>query len=79
MMELNENRNRPREQVSAFRRYRVGWALLCAAVAMILVYLAGGGWGAMVMLPLIVGALVIRSGLVEDYRRRQAEEFQENQ
>ena len=39
-------------------------------VAVILVQLAGGGWGATIMLPLIVGALLFRSMLVADYKKR---------
>ena len=43
------------------------------------VVLANGSVAAAIMLPLIVGAFIFRSALVENYNRRQAEETQENQ
>lgn len=67
---------RPRE--SAFRRYRLGWVLLGMIATAVVVVLANGSVAAAIMLPLIVGAFMFRSALVEDYRKRQAEETQEN-
>lgn len=76
-MQTRKHIPRSRRQMSAFHRYRLGWVLLSMVVAAILVYLAGGDWGAMIILPLIVGAFLFRSALVEDYKRRQAEESSE--
>ena len=42
------------------------------------VVLANGSIAAAIMLPLIVGAFIFRSALVENNNRRQAEETQEN-
>lgn len=67
-----------REPMSAFRRYRLGWVLLGVIATAVAVALAGGSLAAVVMLPLIVGAFIFRSALVEDYKRRQAEEAQES-
>lgn len=81
MMEQEKERQRPRnrrEHVSTFRRYRLGWVLLGMTVTEVAVVLANGSIAAAVMLPLIVGAFIFRSALVEDYRKRQAEETQEN-
>lgn len=82
MMEQEKERQSPRnrrEHVSTFRRYRMGWALLGMVVTEVAVVLANGSIAAAVMLPLIVGAFIFRSALVENYRKRQAEETQENQ
>lgn len=68
MEQDRESRSQRRERV--FRRYHLGWVLLSMVVAVVLVQLAGGGWGATIMLPLIVGALVFRSMLVADYKKR---------
>lgn len=67
----------PRQRRSAFRRYRIGWILLGMLATAVAVVLANGSVAALVMLPLIVGAFILRSALVEDYRRRQAEDSQE--
>lgn len=66
-----------RQRRSAFRRYRIGWILLGMLATAVAVVLANGSVAALVMLPLIVGAFILRSALVEDYRRRQAEDSQE--
>lgn len=71
------NPNSRRRQVSAFQRYRIGWILLGMLATAVAVVLANGSVAALVMLPLIVGAFILRSALVEDYRRRQAEDSQE--
>lgn len=71
------NPNSRRGQVSAFRRYRIGWILLGMLATAVAVVLANGSVAALIMLPLIVGAFILRSALVEDYRRRQAEDSQE--
>lgn len=76
--ELQSPRNR-REHVSTFRRYRLGWVLLGMIATAVVVILANGSIAATIMLPLIVGAFIFRSALVENYNRRQAEETQENQ
>lgn len=71
MSEMEQDReSRSQRRESVFRRYHLGWVLLSMVVAVILVQLAGGGWGATIMLPLIVGALVFRSMLVADYKKR---------
>ena len=75
--ELQSPRSR-REHVSTFRRYRLGWVLLGMIATAVVVILANGSIAATVMLPLIVGAFIFRSALVENYNRRQAEETQEN-
>lgn len=67
-----------REHVSTFRRYRLGWVLLGMIATEVAVVLANGSVAAAIMLPLIVGAFIFRSALVENYNRRQAEETQEN-
>ena len=56
-----------------FRRYHLGWVLLSMAATVAAVFVARGGWGPMLILPLIVGALVFRSMLVADYKRRSME------
>lgn len=66
-------RRRRQDHTSVFQRYHLGWVLLSMVVAAILVQLAGGGWGATIMLPLIVGALIFRSMLVADYHKRNNE------
>ncbi len=76
--ELQSPRSR-REHVSTFRRYRLGWVLLGMIATAVVVILANGSIAATVMLPLIVGAFIFRSALVENYNRRQAEESQENE
>ena len=75
--ELQSPRSR-REHVSTFRRYRLGWVLLGMIATEAAVVLANGSVAAAIMLPLIVGAFIFRSALVENYNRRQAEETQEN-
>lgn len=71
MSEMEQDReSRSQRRESVFRRYHLGWVLLSMVVAVVLVQLAGGGWGAAIMLPLIVGALVFRSMLVADYKKR---------
>ena len=71
MSEMEQNReSRSQRRESVFRRYHLGWVLLSMVVAVVLVQLAGGGWGATIMLPLIVGALVFRSILIADYKKR---------
>ncbi len=70
MNEPKDKENGERETSSVFQRYHLGWVLLSMVVAVVLVQLAGGGWGATIMLPLIVGALVFRSMLVADYKKR---------
>ena len=75
--ELQSPRNRW-EHVSTFRRYRLGWVLLGMIATAVVVILANGSIAATIMLPLIVGAFIFRSALVENYNRRQAEETQEN-
>lgn len=71
MSEMEQDReSRSQRRESVFRRYHLGWVLLSMVVAVVLVQLAGGGWGATIMLPLIVGALVFRSMLVADYKKR---------
>lgn len=80
-MEQEKERQSPRsrrEHVSTFRRYRLGWVLLGMIATAVVVILANGSIAATVMLPLIVGAFIFRSALVENYNRRQAEETQEN-
>lgn len=67
----------PRQPRSAFQRYRIGWILLGMLATAVAVVLANGSVAALIMLPLIVGAFILRSALVEDYRRRQAEDSQE--
>lgn len=67
----------PRQHRSAFQRYRIGWILLGMLATAVAVVLANGSVAALIMLPLIVGAFILRSALVEDYRRRQAEDSQE--
>ena len=74
--ELQSPRSR-REHVSTFRRYRLGWVLLGMIATEAAVVLANGSVAAAIM-PLIVGAFIFRSALVENYNRRQAEETQEN-
>ena len=76
--ELQSPRSR-REHVSTFRRYRLGWVLLGMIATAVVVILANGSIAATVMLPLIVGAFIFRSALVENYNKRQAEESQENE
>ena len=76
--ELQSPRSR-REHVSTFRRYRLGWVLLGMIATAVVVILANGSVAATVMLPLIVGAFIFRSALVENYNKRQAEESQENE
>lgn len=66
-----------RQRRSAFQRYRIGWILLGMLATAVAVVLANGSMAALIMLPLIVGAFILRSALVEDYRRRQAEDSQE--
>ncbi len=71
MSEMEQDReSRSQRRESVFRRYHLGWVLLSMVVAVVLVQLAGGGWGATIMLPLIVGALLFRSMLVADYKKR---------
>lgn len=70
MNEPQDRQSRERGFWSVFRCYHLGWVLLSMVVAVVLVQLAGGGWGATIMLPLIVGALVFRSMLVADYKKR---------
>ena len=71
MSEMEQDRDsRSQRRESVFRRYHLGWVLLSMVVAVVLVQLAGGGWGATIMLPLIVGALLFRSMLVADYKKR---------
>lgn len=71
MSEMEQDReSRSQRRESVFRRYHLGWVLLSMVVAVVLVQLAGGGWGATIMLPLIVGALVFRSILIADYKKR---------
>ncbi len=77
-MQTRQRTPRGRRQVSAFRRYRLGWVLLGMVATAVAVVLANGSLAAVVMLPLIVGAFIFRSALVEDYKRRQAEETAEN-
>lgn len=82
MMEQEKERQSPRnrrEHVSTFRRYRMGWVLLGMIATEVAVVVADGSIAAAVMLPLIVGVFIFRSALVENYRKRQAEETQENQ
>lgn len=76
--ELQSPRSR-REHVSTFRRYRLGWVLLGMIATAVVVILANGSIAATVMLPLIVGAFIFRSALVDNYNKRQAEESQENE
>lgn len=76
--ELQSPRSR-RKQVSTFRRYRLGWVLLGMIATAVVVILANGSVAATVMLPLIVGAFIFRSALVDNYNKRQAEESQENE
>ena len=76
--ELQSPRSR-REHVSTFRRYRLGWVLLGMIATAVVVILANGSVAATVMLPLIVGAFIFRSALVDNYNKRQAEESQENE
>lgn len=77
-MQTRQRTPRGGEQSSAFQRYRLGWVLLSMIATAVAVVLAGGNVAATIMLPLIVGAFVFRSALVEDYKRRQAEEAQES-
>ena len=80
-MEQEKERQSPRsrrEHVNTFRRYRLGWVLLGMIATEVAVVLANGSVAAAVMLPLIVGAFIFHSALVENYNRRQAEETQEN-
>ena len=76
--ELQSPRSR-REHVSTFRRYRLGWVLLGMIATAVVVILANGSIAATVMLPLIVGAFIFRSALVDNYNKRQVEESQENE
>ena len=76
--ELQSPRSR-REHVSTFRRYRLGWVLLGMIATAVVVILANGSIAATILLPLIVGAFIFRSALVDNYNRRQAEESQENE
>ena len=80
-MEQEKERQSPRsrrEHVNTFRRYRLGWVLLGMIATEVAVVLANGSVAAAVMPPLIVGAFIFRSALVENYNRRPAEETQEN-
>lgn len=77
-MQVQRPAPRGREQMSAIRRYRIGWVILGMMVSAAAVVWAGGGVAAVILLPLIVGAFIFRSALVEDYRNRQAQESQEN-
>lgn len=77
-MQTRQRTPRGGEQRSAFQRYRLGWVLLGMIATAVAVVLAGGSLAAVVMLPLIVGAFIFRSALVEDYKRRQAQETQES-
>lgn len=76
--ELQSPRSR-REHVSTFRRYRLGWVLLGMIATAVVVILAKGSIAATILLPLIVGAFIFRSALVDNYNKRQAEESQENE
>lgn len=76
--ELQSPRSR-REHVSTFRRYRLGWVLLGMIATAVVVILANGSIAATILLPLIVGAFIFRSALVDNYNKRQAEESQENE
>ena len=76
--ELQSPRSR-REHVSTFRRYRLGWVLLGMIATAGVVILANGSIAATILLPLIVGAFIFRSALVDNYNKRQAEESQENE
>lgn len=69
--------NSRRAHVSAFRRYRIGWILLGMIATAVAVVLANGSVAALIMLPLIVGAFIFRSALVENYRNSQADATQE--
>ena len=77
MNEPKDNEKGERETSSVFQRYHLGWVLLSMLVTAVLVVLYFGGvdtstegWTAVIMLPLIVGALVFRSMLVADYKKR---------
>ena len=76
--ELQSPRSR-REHVSTLRRYRLGWVLLGMIATAVVVILANGSIAATILLPLIVGAFIFRSALVDNYNKRQAEESQENE
>lgn len=82
MMEQEKELQSPRshrEHVSTFRRYRLGWVLLGMIATAVVVILANGSIAATILLPLIVGAFIFRSALVDNYNKRQAEESQENE
>ena len=82
MMEQEKELQSPRSRrghVSTFRRYRLGWVLLGMIATAVVVILANGSIAATILLPLIVGAFIFRSALVDNYNKRQAEESQENE
>lgn len=74
MSEMKRDRE---SRVSTFRRYRLGWVLLGMIATAVAVVLANGSLAAVILLPLIVGAFIFRSALVENYRNSQANATQE--
>lgn len=72
-----DKQNGERDASSAIQRYHLGWVLLSMVVTAVLVVLYFGGvdtstegWTAVIMLPLIVGAMVFRSMLIADYKKQ---------
>ena len=86
MQEPNRERQSGEERhidpgkTSVFHRYHLGWVIAAMLLTIgFLLYINGGlavfstfeGCAAMILLPLIVGALVFRSMLVADYNKRK--------